>query len=72
VSVTVGYRVEKKGHTLVEKLARTRPRLITRTPVKVIILILSVLAMRGLTKMLPLQVKPLPIVPTKETSASRR
>ena len=55
--------------TRVEKLANASPMLIIKAPVSATYLTFSTLAMSGLTKMLPLQVKPLPIVPTRETRA---
>jgi hypothetical protein len=56
--------------TLVEKLASINPRLMRKTPGRVIFFRLSTLAIRGFTKMLPLQVRPLPMVPISDTNAS--
>ena len=53
------------------KLARMSPMLMIRTPVKVTILRFSTRAINGLTNTPPVQVRPLAIVPTNETRASR-
>lgn len=54
----------------VQKLASTMPTLMMKAPDKEMSLTFSTLLIIGLTKMLPLQVRPLPMVPTRDTRAS--